>query len=470
MSQDGTGERVIPGIYLGAARGVITPPIGSDLSGFIARTELMTGVHDDLYAGAMVWAEDAALTNAAALVTLDVVDITAPEIATIRERTAALTGIPAGSIGVTCTHTHGGPATMPDGRLGRCDVNYLDGVCRTAAETVAAAVRALEPVAMRWAVGNEPTTGRNRRIPGGVTDPAVPVLRFGRPDGTVAALLVSYGCHPVTLGPDNLLATADYPGYVRRTLEAVYPGATVQFVTGCCGQVNTGHSSRDGVKGIGTIWRTYGEAERMGRAVAGAALQAAEQAARLDAALPVTGDRIIPGRVRTTRRTVPLPFLPPPGPAELTTLAAGWREEARTLAARPHRPGELELLHVFVAWAEDVQAGPVATSADAEVMVIALGDVSLVLLPGESFVEFGLEIKERSGPRRVVTLAYANGRPGYIPHRSAYPAGGYEVDEAYRYYGYPACFIPEAGEAIVATALDLLAEVTAGAVSTPTNT
>ena len=55
-----------------------------------------------------------------------------------------------------------------------------------------------------------------------------------------------------------------------------------------------------------------------------------------------------------------------------------------------------------------------------------------------------------------MTLAYANGRPGYIPHRSAYPAGGYEVDEAFRYYGYPSCFAPEAGELIVETALELL--------------
>nr|MBA2755373.1 alkaline ceramidase [Chloroflexia bacterium] len=59
-------------------------------------------------------------------------------------------------------------------------------------------------------------------------------------------------------------------------------------------------------------------------------------------------------------------------------------------------------------------------------------------------------------------------RPGYIPHQSAYPAGGYEVDEAHRYYGYPACFAPEAGEAIVATALDLLADVTARAATAAT--
>ncbi|MDQ3513715.1 MAG: hypothetical protein M3462_08640, partial [Chloroflexota bacterium] len=129
MSVAGTSEHGIPGIFLGTARGVITPTTGSDLSGFITRVEPMTGVHDDLYAGAMVWAEDVALSNAAALVTLDVVDFERREVATIRERIAGLAGIPAGRVGVTCTHTHGGPATMPGGRLGRCDAGYLDGVC-----------------------------------------------------------------------------------------------------------------------------------------------------------------------------------------------------------------------------------------------------------------------------------------------------------------------------------------------------
>lgn len=450
------------GIYLGTANGDITPPLGGDLSGFIARTEPMAGVHDPLFVKAMVWAEDAALTNAAALVTLDVVDVAASEVAKIRERVAALTGIPGERVGVTCTHTHGGPATMPDGRLGRCDLAYLDGVCRTAAETVAAATRALEPVVMRWASGGEPTVGINRRIPGGITDPAVPVLRFQRHDGTVAAVLVSYGCHPVTLGPNNLQATADYPGYVRRTLEAVYPGAAAHFVTGCCGQVNNGHTSRDGDKGRGMHWRTFAEAERIGRAIAGAAVQAAEQAARIEAALPITDVEVLPARVRTARRTVPLPFLPTPDDPELDRLATAWRDEAREVEQRERRPGELERLQVFLAWAEEVKSGSEVKAVDAEVMVIAIGDVTLALLPGESFVEFGLEIKERTAPCQVMTLAYGNGCPGYIPHRSAYPAGGYEVDEAYRYYGNPACFAPEAGEALVAAAIELVTEVSPG--------
>ena len=58
------------GLRLGVASKVLTPPVGGELSGFIARVEPMAGVHDDLTARAMVWAEDADETEVAVLVTL----------------------------------------------------------------------------------------------------------------------------------------------------------------------------------------------------------------------------------------------------------------------------------------------------------------------------------------------------------------------------------------------------------------
>lgn len=463
-------DLAVRGCFLGTASRIITPVVGTELSGFIARTELMTGVHDDLCVKAMVWAEDRVLTSATALVTLDVVDVDAGEVARIRSLSESMTGISGDRIGVTCTHTHGGPPTMLGRRLGRPDAGYLDRLCQAAAEATAEAARAIEPVTMQWAHGSEPTVGKNRRVPGGATDPDVPVLRFQWPDGTVVALLVSYGCHPVTLGPNNLRATADYPGYVRRTMEAVYPEATVHFATGCCGQVNNGHTARGGENVQGMHWRTFGEAQRIGRAIAGAAVQAAEQSARLDAAFPSMAMPVVPLGIRTARRTIQLPFLPPPERVEVQRLLAGWQDEVRELEERDRRPGQLERLQVFIEWAHELLSGSPDDSICAELMVIAIGDVSLVLLPGESFVEFGLEIKQRRAPHWVMTLAYANGRPGYIPHRTAYPAGGYEVDEAFRYYAYPSCFAPEAGELIVETALQLLAELAPTGSSAQANT
>jgi len=449
------------GIHLGAAKAVITPPVGSELSGFIARTAPMVGVHDDLYARAIVWTDDGAIGRAVALVTLDLIDLDAASVHLIRERAAMLSGIPAERIGVTCTHTHGGPVTLIGRWLGTGDPAFLDMMCKTAAGAVAMAARRTEPVVMRWACGTEPTVGKNRRVPGGVIDPDVPVMRFQRPDGTVAALLTGYACHPVTLGPDNLLATGDYPGHAVRTLEAIYPGAFALFATGCCGQINTGHTAWDGMRRRGATWRTYGEAERLGRTVAATAAQAAERTSRDDTALAVGAHPILAAPVRAMRRVVHLPLLPPAPPAEVEALVCQWRQERARLERAGNGPGETGPFRVGEEWAAALRAGNLPDVVSAEVMVIALGEVSLVLLPGEMFVEFGLAIKAHAAPHAVMTLAYANGTPGYIPHRSAYPEDGYEVAEAYRYYGYPACFAPEAGEALVATACALLDELAA---------
>src|SRR5262249_55593291 len=63
----------------------------------------------------------------------------------------------------------------------------------------------------------------------------------------------------------------------------------------------------------------------------------------------------------------------------------------------------------------------------AEVQVLALNEQDLVALPAEPFVELGLQIKERSYPRRAVVVGYANGMTGYLPHKQAFERGGYET-------------------------------------------
>ncbi len=68
---------------------------------------------------------------------------------------------------------------------------------------------------------------------------------------------------------------------------------------------------------------------------------------------------------------------------------------------------------------------------DVEVQVVALGDeIAWVSLPGEIFVELGLEIKQDSPFRHTVIAELANGAIGYIPSRRAYAQGNYEVVSA----------------------------------------
>ena len=89
---------------------------------------------------------------------------------------------------------------------------------------------------------------------------------------------------------------------------------------------------------------------------------------------------------------------------------------------------------------------------EVEVQVIALGnDIAFVSLPGEVFVELGLSIKKASPFKHTIIVELANGSIGYIPNKSAYPEGQYEVLSARGAVG--------SGEMLVTAALKLLAEL-----------
>ena len=85
--------------------------------------------------------------------------------------------------------------------------------------------------------------------------------------------------------------------------------------------------------------------------------------------------------------------------------------------------------------------------------VVTVGDLAIVGIPGELFVELGLAIKANPHFAQTFIAGYCNDLIGYIPTRAAYPEGGYEVDTARIAAG--------SGETIVDTALSALAAMRA---------
>ena len=53
--------------------------------------------------------------------------------------------------------------------------------------------------------------------------------------------------------------------------------------------------------------------------------------------------------------------------------------------------------------------------------------ISIVSIPGEPFVEIGLELKKLKGYKFVIPISLANGYYGYIPLEDHFKHGGYEV-------------------------------------------
>jgi len=85
------------------------------------------------------------------------------------------------------------------------------------------------------------------------------------------------------------------------------------------------------------------------------------------------------------------------------------------------------------------------------VQAFRLGDIGWVMLPGEIFVEFGLDLKLRSPAKRTWVTELANGIVGYVPTKRAFEGGGYEQRTA-----NSSRLAPVAGEMMVETGHALL--------------
>ncbi|MFB9950346.1 alkaline ceramidase [Rhizobium puerariae] len=411
-------------IRAGAAIIDITPPPGLLMSGFAARSLPAAGAHDPLTVRAVAIGDTA-------VVVADVIGIDTAMSARIRERCM----LPAENVVVAALHNHGGPVSMA-GRLSlAADPAYLERLEDACVAAIGKAAAARRPATIAVGQGSDPGIARNRRHPGGPVDASLPLLRIRGGDGSMIAVVVAYACHPVVLAADNLLWTADYPHFVRQALEETYPGAVALFMTGCVGDANTGHSAHASITLSANPDRTYEAAERIGRKVAEAALAADEQP--------------LPDTVVVGNGTVALRFerRETEAPGDLEKL---WREEARTA-----EPARRSLLGHWAGWARTV-APVIPEPLAARVTVLRWGGVPVVALPGEIFAETALSIRAALGPERpAFVIGFADDNPGYIPPASEFRHGGYEVDEAHRYYGLAATFAPGSAEALADCAIAL---------------
>ncbi len=246
--------------------------------------------------------------------------------------------------------------------------------------------------------------------------------------------MVNFTCHPVILGDDNREISADYPGVVAQQLQQRL-GAVTLFTNGAAGDVNPmQRGSRADVEYLASA--VVAEAERVWQ----------------------TTEAVETTRLRAAAQTLNLPLLPAPPREELVAAIAQFRQEQEA-ARRSGRSAQMRVADAYRQWAEEALCASAEDFySDIEIQVFRLGDAALVAVPGELFVELGLEIKRRlakQGVSPTFIFGYTNGNIGYIPTRSAYPLGGYEVETAHRFYARLSCVAPEAGELIVERAVAL---------------
>jgi neutral ceramidase len=341
-----------------------------------------------------------------ALVTLDLGRSFGPaSLQTLRESAGKSSGI--SCLLVAASHTHAAPIIADEYKMGppAWERSALDRI----ADAIQQAAQNLTEARIGAGTGVV-YIGHNRlrvnadgsvswfernltRIPTAPVDPTVTVLRIDRADGSPIAILTNYACHPVVFGSDNLRYSADFPGVMNRVVEEKFGGRTLSFfLQGAPGDINPYYAVTP-IEQDAARERDW-TGERLGREAARVAAEIHTQNAA-ESTIEFA-EESIPVRLRWDAdkfRAALMKFL---GPQGMDTYGADVRSEFQ-----------------------------ISTST-----VLINKQIALMTVPGEPFVDFQMNWRDRCPVPTALLMGYTNGYYGYFPTVAAASRGAYGAASA----------------------------------------
>ncbi len=456
-------------LYAGVGRTTLTPPLGTPLIGYGGRERGADAVRDDIYATSLVLADGG---TTVVLITCDLCALPHRQVRYIQRRIEERTGIPPGHMLLNTSHAHSGPLTTfnqeTPASLRRAVESVLDGIV----ESVAQAAADLTPCrassgkgSVRASINRRHRNGYGDAVtpesPAGTVDSDLHVVRIDGLDGTPVAMVTAYACHPVALRPPSHAFSADFVYALREHVEPQI-GAPVLFAQGAAGNLVPVGPDMDMEARLGLTGNLLGaEALRVHDALGQLAQRAQEavrkgkqQASRAaDSKAPSVSESL--DATPLSERLLDLSATAAPRRQRPMLAAAAETLRLDLWTEQPPIPDAGHSHQTFPYLEPPLVDGKVACAVQA----LRIGDVALVGVAGEAFVEIGLAVKARSPIPHTIFLGYTNGCLGYIPTNAAYPAGGYEVHRAHAVYRLPATIAPNSETKTVAVSLKLLAEL-----------
>ncbi|NOZ20531.1 MAG: hypothetical protein GXP25_05510 [Planctomycetes bacterium] len=422
-------------LQLGTAQVNITPPLGVSLAGSF-NDRKATDIHDDLHVKTMVIGNG---ETKLAIAICDIILIERQDTDIAKERIAEECGIPPDHVMICATHTHSAAAPADILSVQR-EGEYMLRVRRKIADSVRLAVDRMEPTLWGRGVGHEDRvvscrrfrmkTGGVRMNPGlndpnrlepeGPIDPDVNVLCFKRSDKSTAGLLCNYALHYVSSRGKGTEISANYFAAFCEIIQRLL-GERFQAIlaNGCCGDINNSYATT-----IPHKTGPYEQLRHVATVLAAEVLKTVEfMEFTPEAELGASMEKLV-----IKRRT--------PGGEELARIKRDLDSYGGNEERYQQYAGEHDLL----------KQAP--TEDKTYVSAMRIGDLALVGLPGEIFVEIGLEIKKRSPFKHTFCVELANDWIGYIPTKRAFEGGGYET-----WLARSSRAVPEAGEMMVESAV-----------------
>ncbi|OHB52439.1 MAG: hypothetical protein A2Y10_10655 [Planctomycetes bacterium GWF2_41_51] len=413
-------------LFAGAAQVDISPKDSQFLFGYPHIERYSTGINDPLLSSALYLSDE---RTAAIMVANDIVFVGKKSAQRIRERITAQTGILAGHIMISATHTHSGPITVDyisneaDPIVPKTDQKYVAFMEDRIVEAAIAAYKNAQPARVGLACADSTGIGTNRRDPKGPADMQVPVLLVQNAAGTnsIACMLVC-SMHPTVLHEDSKLVSGDFPAYSRMYLQkhCVDAKCAVLHHTGPAGNQSPRHVTKA---------NTFAEAQRLGE-ILGKAVEKVLPTIQFTTSATIQCKQALLDLPKRTFPDVPTAqkkLDKAIAQLEYLRTSGAPRQEVRT--AECDWFGAEETLTMAKAAAEGRLSQAYELALPAEIQIVKIGPWAFVGWQGECFVDYALALKKLFANTFVISCA--NGElQGYIVTEEASNEGGYEASNA----------------------------------------
>ena len=415
----------------------INPPLGIGMCGYYV-PRYAKGFLDDLTASALALSKSG---KTVVIISIDNCTVAPELLKKCKEKIAKTTTIGAESVFLTATHTHTAPFTTYTTAFEVDEKQideYVDFLVQRITDLTSLAVSDMRVGKVGYATGYAPdriSYIRRYKMKDGTTqtcppiedpnidyaigelDRRVHVLRFDR-EAAPSVVILNYGIHTDTIGGEYL--SADFCGWMKKTVKLALDGAECMFIAGVQGDVGSTNvhpipgDMNDTEISFDNEMKSPGMARFIGRALAGTILQVYDKVAYFDVddveiisrdlAVPAnrpTKDELVLAKKYTELHDAGKDEEIPYEAMELTTVLA----EAYRMCALENGPDEFHL----------------------EMLGLKLGPVALIGIPGQPFTPVGVAIKDTPGWDMILPCTLANGNDGYFPMMQSYKEGGYEA-------------------------------------------
>lgn len=429
------------GLWAGTARVDITPTGPISMGGFGQRFgQVSQGVNDSLHAKSLYLSDK---SSTLLIITTDLISIPNVIYHKVIKKITKSSPLTETQICLTASHTHSGPDVDQSIIIASPTKAYLEQLVDNLVAVGLLAMDSLKQVNLYF------TTGRadflvNRRDRGGhglVDERILACKVVPVEEEDPLAILFGVGCHPVCLGHDNLLISADYPGYAQRVIESELGAQNALFVNLAEGNVIP--STRPLTNSLDTrgyVGGTFEDARLIGETLArevihcltGANIEPIHELKVAKSVIDVNPahrslNLLATYKMMRQSRAVILDYLPEfsrANPFNLTPVFSLWRDASDVVVERAMTEKEMQKLmaavSTFLIMTMRLTNPGLRKKQPLVIQTLMFDHYHMMTLPGEVLIEVVRDWQARNHPYQDQSfiIGLANGFMGYLPHPS----------------------------------------------------